>query len=848
LLFLLSWQTTNDDEREMSDQKPGFGPRRDRVPGGSQDPAPDIERKDEVTDFPTEKTPKRPWGIYALLALVVGTGIGLAGGHFLTPRCGDEGCPEIGSLEGYRPPEPAKIYDADGELAGQLQGPRRIVVSLDSIPVIVRDGYVAVEDRRFRSHGGVDFTGAFRAFAANLKSGGIAEGGSTITMQLARNVFGPDVLDWNRFRRKAAEIRIARRLEDQLTKDQILEIYLNQIYLGDGVYGVETASQHYFGKPVSQVSTREAALLIGLAKNPEGYNPRRDPFAAKDRIETVLDILVREQVIPADEAENAKADRVQLVDKSGTPEWGKNSYYFAAVRRELRELIPEPSQRQGIRVYTGLDQRAQSAGVDALVAQIRSVEAGRWGTFRHEAASGELPRMELSPYLQGMVVAMDPITGAVTTLVGGRDYDHSEFDRAFQAKRQPGSSFKPFVYAAALQTGVRLSDRVSTEPVRLEQRGTPAWEPGDHVEVPELTVRNALVHSSNSATVRIGQNVGIHRVSELAHSMGISTDIPPYPASFLGAGEVIPAELVAAYAPFANGGRSVAPHFITRIEDPHGHVVYEAPQLGGQRVLDARISFLMLDMMRDVVRRGTGWRVGASGLSSAAGKTGTTNDSRDVWFIGMTQSLLAGVWLGFDDPQTIVRNGSGGDLAAPVWARFMQVANRGRKAEVSWDPPPGIVAVEIDAQTGYRASPECIAAEIRTEYFINGTEPYAGCSLSYDGYWNGWGDSLDSLYNYQYQGDTLMDRLRRERQRYLDSLDALRTGRPWPPVDTLGVPVDTFPTPVDTLRPFPTPVDTVTFPGTNPTRPLPPPVDTVVVPSAPPPAPPLPGTPRPPGG
>jgi penicillin-binding protein 1A len=658
-------------------------------------------------------------------------------------------------------------------------------------------------------------------------------------MQLARNVFGPDVLQWNRFRRKAAEVRIARRLESQLTKDQILEIYLNQIYLGDGVYGVETAAQHYFGKPVSRVSTREAALLIGLAKNPEGYNPRRDPFAAKDRIETVLDILVKEHVIAADEAEKARAERVQLTDKPGTPEWGKNSYYFAAVRRELRELVPEPSQRQGLEVYTGLDPRAQAAGVDALVAQIRSIEGGRWGTFRHEAASGELPRMELSPYLQGMVVAMDPITGVVTTLVGGRDYYHSEFDRAFQARRQPGSSFKPFVYAAALQSGVRLSDRVSTEPVRLEQRGTPDWEPGDHVDVPELTVRNALVHSSNSATVRIGQNVGIHRVAELAHTMGISTDIPPYPASFLGAGDVIPAELVAAYAAFGNGGRRIVPHLITRIEDPHGHVVYEAADMGGQRVLDQRISFLMLDMMRDVVTRGTGWRVGASGLSfAAAGKTGTTNDSRDAWFIGMTQSLVGGVWLGFDDPQTIVRNGSGGDLAAPVWAKFMQVANRGRKPEVSWEPPAGIVAVEIDAETGYRATPECVVAQVRTEYFINGTEPYAGCGFDYND-WNGWGDSIDSLDSYPYEPDTLMERLRWERQRYLDSLDAMRTGRPWPPSDTVTVPVDT-------IRPFPVPVDTVTLPPSTPTPTnpaLPPPVDTLTVPTPPPPPPPLPAIP-----
>jgi penicillin-binding protein 1A len=667
------------------------------------------------------------WGWLTPVLVAFAIVVGIRGARFLTPDCANDGCPELEALKGYTAHEPARIYDASGDLVGQLPGPKRIVVQLDEIHRVVRDGYIAVEDRRFRSHRGVDPTSALRAFVVNLRSGSLAEGGSTITMQLARNLFEADVARWNPLRRKLAEIRVARVIEAQLHKDEILELYLNQIYLGDGVYGVEAASRHYFAKPVSQVGVREAALLIGLARNPEGYDPRQDSAAANRRIETVLEVLVREEVVSREEADEARTERVRLASDGSMPAWGKNAYYLAAVRRELKKIVRHPAQRSGLRVFTGLDGRAQAAAVDALASQIDAIEKGAWGSFGHEIPNGELPRMDESPYLQGMVVAMNPATGLVSTLVGGRDYHHSEFDRVFQARRQPGSTFVPIVYAAALARGVRLSDRISTSPLRVAGSASD-WDPSDRVSAPELSVRAGLVESSSRVAVRLGRRVGVERVAELARRMGITTDIPHYPSILLGTAEVIPAELVAVFAAVGNGGRRVEPHSITHVVDRDGVVIYRRATGPGGRVLDENVAFLLRDVMRDAVRLGTGWQVVARTFSHpVAAQAGITTDARDVWFVGMTPGLVAGVWLGFDTPRTITRSGRG-NLAAPVWASFMQRVDRGGESGASWRRPSGVEAIEIDARTGFRSTRKCPAdTEIR-EYFLKGAGPSNGCS------------------------------------------------------------------------------------------------------------------------
>ena len=826
-------------------------PGDDEANGGEPEPTADTT--------PTARPPKPPfrfprksdfrlpqnrrWRRTMIVSLLAAVGGGLLIGDYLLPDCEHEGCPAVERLESYRPPEPPQIFDIEGALAGQLSGPRRTVIGFDSIPEIVRDGYIAVEDRRFRDHGGVDVTGALRAFVKNIGSGGVEEGASTITMQLARNVFGEEVMDYNRWHRKATEIRTSRELEEQLTKDQILAMYLNQIYLGDGVWGVETASRHYFGKAVFEVSLAQAAVLIGLAKNPEGYNPRRNPERSRERRDLVLDILMADGMITTAEAAAAKQEPIETIDDPEHNDWGLDAYYVSAVSRELRELFPNPNDRSGMRVYTGLDTEAQREAATALVAQIRAVESGTLGAFRHEGAPADsLPRATGdSPYLQGMVVAMDVQTGLVSTVVGGRDYDHSEFDRAFQARRQPGSAFKPIVYLTAIASGLRPSETIPTDPIRLAQQGSEDWEPGDHVSASELSVRDALVYSSNTATVRIGQRAGIDRVVDQAHSMGISGDLPRYPSVFLGAGDVIPAELVAAYATFGNGGFTITPHFVMRIEDAKGRVLYQREAAASTRAVDPSLGFLVLDMMRDVVRRGTGTRASIPGVP-VAGKTGTTNDAKDLWFIGLTPKRVAGVWIGFDRPATVLRDAGGGSMAAPVWARFMTVATRNDKGVGDWSPPPGVVQSTVDSKTGYLWGPGCTGTQ-RTEYFLAGTEPMSECPS----YGPGW--VVNALGEWEYQGlafdsvrysagagyspygspyaDTLSrrtiffrdtatddpDDFERRRRAQLDSMDrenARRRGE----------------------TAIPTPADTIRVPATEPI-PVPPPEPTMPAPTSP---------------
>lgn len=665
----------------------------------------------------------------------------VAAAWWVFPRCEGEACPSVGALKVYRPPEASRVFAADGSFVADLAAQRRVVLDLGDIAPILRDGMVAVEDRRFWDHGGVDLRGVLRAAWRDLVSLSFKEGFSTITMQLARNVF-PEALPMSdQIRRKAWEVYLAGQIEDAFSKREILELYLNQIYLGGGLYGVEAAAQGYFRKPASEVTPAEAALLIALVKSPEGLNPRRNRLGAIRRRNVVLDVMAREGVLTPEQAERGKLEPLGVAPPmSGKPN-GKAPapYFIAAVRRELRGLFGGEADVSGLRVYTGLQPELQEAAREALVAQIRRIESGAYGAYPH-ATPPEGDRIEPadngpSPYLQGMFIALDPTTGVIRALVGGRDFGHSQFDRALQARRQPGSAFKPILYATALQHGLPVTARIQTTPVAVSTGNVQVWRPTDHLaaSVEELSVRDALAFSSNHAAVRVGEWLGEKRVIETAAALGISTALPALPSIFLGAAEVVPAELVAAYAAFGNGGLRIEPHLITRIEDDEGNLLWKAPHTFKQ-VLDPGTAFLTLSLLEDVVDRGTGDIVREAGFwLPAAGKTGTTNESKDVWFIGMTPDLVAGAWLGLDEPTTILPKASGGRLAAPVWAEFMRRVYETRPAPAAWVPPEAVVSLPIDTRTGLLATGNCPAEQVRIEYFLPGTEPHDYCPLHPEG-------------------------------------------------------------------------------------------------------------------
>lgn len=651
----------------------------------------------------------------------------------LAAACGDadaQDCPTVERLRTYKPPEATRVYARDGSRIADLSPERRVVVELNEVPKVVWSGFVAVEDKRFWQHGGVDLRGVGRAIFRDITSLSLKEGFSTIPMQLARQVFTEELpMDQNKLRRKACEVSLAPKIEKAYTKREILKMYINQIYLGDGLYGVEEASRMYFGKPVKNVSISEAAILVGLVKNPEGYNPRKKPTQTIRRRNVVLDVMAREGVITAAQAKQAKAEPLRLAPRIEAA--GSAPYFVAHIREELRERFGEDADKRGLRVFTGLDPTAQKAAREALVAQIRKIEKGELGRYKHakpDSAKMTPATGSASPYLQGMVVALDIRTGEVRALVGGRDFTHSNFDRATQSKRQPGSSFKPFVYAAAIQQGLTLNSRIETTPVG---DGSGAWRPDDLVpdSVTQLSVRDAFALSSNYGAIRIGNWVGPQAVISMARAAGITTHIPPYPSIFLGAAEVIPIEFVAAIGAFGNGGKRIKPRFINRVEDARGKVLWQARE-SGEYTINSGVAYLTLSIMEDVVDRGTGGPVRRAGFwLPAAGKTGTTNDSKDVWFVGMTPDMVAGVWLGFDTPKMITPNASGGRFAAPIWAEMMKAAYAKRRQPGGWAAPAELLQTPIDTQSGGMATDKCPPEQVRIEYFMPGTEPTDYCPL-----------------------------------------------------------------------------------------------------------------------
>jgi 1A family penicillin-binding protein len=636
--------------------------------------------------------------------------------------------------------EGSQLLDRDGEEIGTLATVNRRVVALDSLPAHLMQAFIAIEDRRFYQHGGIDFRrmgGAVRQTATAVAgAGGRIEGGSTITMQLARNLF-PEELPYQErsARRKLVEARFARQIERTFSKDKILELYLNHIYLGSGAYGVDAAARTYFGKPAAEVNLAEAAVLAALPQAPSVLDPTRNREAAERRRNLVLREMAEAGFISQADADAARAEPIQLATASAAEndsDVPESSWFIERVRRELEERVGSHFYTAGLRVFTTMDRGTQLAAEQELNAQLDRIESGQFGHFAHPRFADDRDRAQgdgTTEYLQGSVVILDAQTGAVRALVGGRDWADSRFDRAVQAQRQPGSAFKPFVYLAALERNLPPVHLLDDSPLRLELSGGRVWEPrnfGDEYGQ-MITMREALTRSKNTATVRLAQDVGMGTAVRTARDLGVRSDLPEFPSTALGAAEVRPIELVSAYAAFSNGGYQVEPFFVQRVEDRNGRVLWEAaPQR--RQVVNPAAAFVLTSILQDVVERGTATAVRGAGFRGpAAGKTGTTNDNSDVWFVGYTPELVGGVWIGFDRPQRIIPRATGGQLAAPVWGRVMTQAHSGRPMPGPWQPPSGVSRETVDRSSGAVVSSGCPPqGATYTEFFV-GSPPLGHC-------------------------------------------------------------------------------------------------------------------------
>ena len=662
---------------------------------------------------------------------------GVAWGSW-TRACAGGNCPSIGALDAYRPTEALKIYAADGRLITSLGLERRTVVRLDELPPALPAAFIAIEDKRFFEHHGIDYRRFFGALATNLVQRRFAEGFSTLTMQLARNVFSEKLPSTKSLTRKLREVRVALELERTYPKRKILELYLNQIFLGGSAYGVEAAAQTYFGKPAARVNVAEAALLAAIGNQPNYYEPRRHPDRALRRRNLVLTLLRDEGYLSRADAERWKAYPIAL---SSRQDFGELAPYFVEwVRQQVYARFGSGTFERGYRVYTTLDLDMQLAAERALEDQLRAIEGGAFGVYMHLSYQNYLERGPApgdhvnTPYLQGVLITLDADSGYVRAMVGGRDFEDSKFNRATQARRQAGSTFKPFVYAAAIRAGIPLSHIIDDAPIsRLEPGDTMPWEPQNYegdFRGP-MTLRRGLMLSRNLVAIRLGLELGVPAVRGEAQRFGISTPVPTYPSMFIGSADVIPLEMVSAFTAFATLGLRAAPLGILRVEDGNGEIVWQ-PQVRRDRVMDTPPAWLLTSVLKDVVDHGTAYSaVRAQGgfRLPAAGKTGTTNDGTDVWFIGFTPELVTGVWIGLDQPQKIKARAAGGVLAAPAWTTYMTDVYERRPAPADWRRPDGLINRAIDNTTGYRFTDFCPPQTRDFEWFLPGTEPTEFCPI-----------------------------------------------------------------------------------------------------------------------
>ena len=734
--------------------------------------------------------PKKWWQFlilsFMVLGIVIAALISLAA-TLIYPQL-----PSLEALTDYRPKLPLRVYSEDGYLLGEFGEERRAFVTIENVPEHMKSAVLAIEDRRFYQHGGVDTRGILRAAVNNL-TGGSKEGASTITMQVARNFF---LSSERSLKRKVNEALLAIKIEHSLSKDKILELYINQIYLGQRAYGFAAASQVYFGKPLDKLNLAETALLAGLPKAPSGYNPFTRPKRAIARQKEVLHDMYRYGFI--NEATYKETLSMPLRFKASQQSRDLAADYVAEiVRQVMYERYKDDIYSSGLKVYTTVlkanqeaanqavldgvlnyDQRHGYRGPEKLIKPTASAleEGANWmdrALDETETFSALIPAivtkadpkvvhvhtksgddLEISgtglalvqktlnektadkqllkvgalvrvmrvkdgwkivqlPEVESALVALDPKNGAVRALVGGFDFNRNKFNHVTQAWRQPGSSFKPFIYSAALEKGFTPASMIEDEPIALtaEETGSgSAWEPRnfDNNYDGPIRLRTALTKSKNMVSIRILQAIGVNYAQDYITRFGFSPkDHPPYLAMALGAGSVTAWQMAGAYSVFANGGYRVKPYLISKIVDKQGKVLQQTPfvqaRVDAPRVIDGRNAFIMTSMMQDVARIGTAAKARELGRYDLAGKTGTTNNQVDTWFAGYNPKQVAIVWMGFDKPRSLGRNETGGHAALPIWIDYMAAALKG----VTDDPypvPEGVTSTKIDLATGIKAN------------------------------------------------------------------------------------------------------------------------------------------------
>ncbi|MEO5754043.1 MAG: PBP1A family penicillin-binding protein [Chthoniobacterales bacterium] len=608
-------------------------------------------------------------------------------------------------------PERNTVFDVDGKIYSRLAGANRMKVPLKDVSPLFLKALLAREDTRFYEHGGIDWRGVARALYRDIASGSAKEGGSSITQQMARNSLP---LGGRTISRKLLEAMVALRIERELTKDQILELYVNRIYFGSGCYGVETASQAYFGKSAARLDLSESALLAGLIRSPNRFSPLNNPKGAAAQRDVVLDRMQDLKQIGASEALRAKQEKVVSHRRRRT--LIQENYAMDAVQRDLNLLLTaDQIDNGGLFIYTTLDPVVQKAATDALEKQLAKVE--RQPGFKHPLKSQYRPPAEgednAMPYLEGALVAIDNGTGGIRALVGGRDYAQSKFNRALApANRQIGSSFKPFVYTLAFMHGLLPGAAVSDGPIQPgEVQGSGNWSPGnsDGRYVGIKPVSYGLIQSRNTMSVRVGEFAGLDDTQKTATSLGLGTEIPGGAAIYIGSFETDLKDLTSAYTVFPNSGVRKQSYIIERIDDPNHQPIYRAAHVT-LPVLDPGATWMTTQLMKEVMVHGTAATSRSLGFKlPAAGKTGTTNDFKDAWFVGFTSSITCGVWVGFDQPTTIISRGYGSALALPVWTETMLKASERYPAD-PFRTPVAIQRATACSISNAIATSGCVAA------------------------------------------------------------------------------------------------------------------------------------------